>query len=63
MSLITHLAVLALLGIDLFFGGELVQRVGGRWAMTGFEFVLILGYVIFVLQLVPWRRTGGPGDG
>jgi hypothetical protein len=50
MSLTSHLLVLALLGIDLFFGGHLAEEIGGRWAMIGFEFLLILGYVAFVLQ-------------
>lgn len=60
MSLISHLIVLGLVGIDLFFGGELVGRFGGRWATIGFEFALILGYLLIVLQLLPWRRGGGP---
>jgi hypothetical protein len=59
MSLVTHAAVFALLIVDLFVGGSLVERVGGRWAVTGFEFALILGYVIFVLQAVPWLRRDG----
>jgi hypothetical protein len=50
MSLLSHLLVLGLLGVDLFFGGSLVEDLGGRWAMLGFEFALILGYVMFVLQ-------------
>jgi hypothetical protein len=50
VSLIAHVLVLALLGIDLFFGGSLVEEFGGRWAMLGFEFLLILGYAFFVLQ-------------
>jgi hypothetical protein len=50
VSLIAHVLVLALLGIDLFFGGSLAEEIGGRWAMLGFEFLLILGYAVFVLQ-------------
>jgi hypothetical protein len=56
MSIFFHAAVLGLLVLDLLFGGQLVGRVGGRWAVVGFEFALILGYVLFVLQLQPWRR-------
>ncbi len=61
MSLITHLAVFSLLVLDLIFGASLAERFGGRFAMLGFEFLLILGYVLFVLQWgVPWsRREGG----
>jgi hypothetical protein len=58
MSLFTHLGVLALLLLDLVFGGPVVGRFGGRWAVIGFEFVLILGYVLLVLQWQPWRREG-----
>ena len=62
MSFISHVAVLALLVVDLIFGGGLVARFGGRWATMGFEFVLILGYALFVLQMVPWRRGQGPDE-
>ena len=62
MSLISHLLVMGLLIVDLIFGGEVVGRFGGRWATMGFEFVLILGYVLFVLQLSPWRRAQGPDE-
>ena len=63
MSLIAHLGTLALLVLDLAVGGPLISRFAGRWALIGFEFVLILGYMLLVLQLVPWRdadRGGGP---
>ena len=63
MSLISHLLVMGLLIVDLIFGGEVVERFGGRWATMGFEFVLILGYALFVLQLAPWRRGGGADEG
>ncbi len=56
MSIIAHAAVFGLLVLDLLFGGPLMDRLGGRWASVGFEFLLILGYVLFVLQLAPWRR-------
>ena len=57
MSFVTHLAVLCVLVVDLIFGAPMVERVGGRFLMLGFEFLLILGYVLFVLRLgVPWRR-------
>jgi hypothetical protein len=61
MSPISHLLVLGLVAIDLFFGGELVRRFGGRWATIAFEFALILGYLLIVLQLLPWRRDSDNG--
>jgi hypothetical protein len=60
MSLIGHLGTLALLVIDLAVGGPVVSRLAGRWGLIGFEFVLILGYMLLVLQFAPWRRPGGP---
>ena len=57
MSLTTHVAVLAVVIIDLIFGAPAVGRFGGGYAATAFEFVIILGYVIFVLQWgVPWGK-------
>ena len=57
MSLFTHLVVLFILLVDLIFGAAMIERVGGPYAMRGFEFLLILGYIIFVLQWgVPWGR-------
>ena len=57
MSLTTHLAVFAILIIDLIFGAAAVGRFGGPYAATAFEFITILGYVIFVLQWgVPWGK-------
>ena len=58
MSMIGHVAVLGLLILDLAVGGPVVDKLGGRWGLIGFEFLLILGYVLFVLQLLPWRRDG-----
>jgi hypothetical protein len=60
MSIFSHVAVLGLLVLDLLFGGQMIERFGGRFAVIGFEFVLILGYALFVLQLLPWRRDGEP---
>ena len=59
MSLVAHLGTLALLIVDLAVGGPVVGRLAGRWGLAGFEFALILGYLLLVLQLVPWRRPGG----
>lgn len=57
MSLTTHLAVLAIVIIDLIFGAAFVGRFGGGYAATAFEFIIILGYIIFVLQWsVPWGK-------
>lgn len=60
MSLYTHIAVLIVLVIDLFLGTTLVASVGGRWAGSGFEFLLILGYILFVLRVgPPWSKNDG----
>ena len=57
MSIVVHLFVLALLLLDLFLGSPIVARYIGRWAAVAFEFLLILGYVLFVIQPgLPWRR-------
>jgi hypothetical protein len=63
MSLSSHLLVLGLLVLDLFLGGELAADVGGRWAMLGFEFMLILGYVMFILQFGSFFQDLGGRDG
>ena len=63
MSLTTHLAVFAVLIIALIFGAAAVDRFGGRYAATAFEFTLILGYVLFVLQWgVPWGKREEDGS-
>ncbi len=63
MSLTTHLAVFAILIIDLIFGSAAVDRFGGRYAATAFEFIIILGYVLFVLQWgVPWNKRKDDGN-
>jgi hypothetical protein len=57
MSLTTHVAVLSLLVLDLLVGGSAVERYLGHFGLTAFEFVMILGYIIFVLQWgVPWGQ-------
>lgn len=63
MSFSMHLAVLGLLIIDLALGAPMVGDLAGRWAIIVAEFGLILGYVFFVLQWLPWRRQGPDGDG
>ena len=59
MSPITHVTVLGLLLVDLALGGQIVSRYLGRYPTMAFEFAIILGYVLFVLQWLPWRRGGG----
>jgi hypothetical protein len=59
MSLATHLAVLAALIVDLTLGGPLVRHLLGAWAVVLFELLLIAGYLLLVLRLVPWRRERG----
>jgi hypothetical protein len=56
-----HLAVLGVLIIDLALGAPMLGDLAGRWAIVIAEFGLILGYVFFVLQWVPWRRTTNDG--
>jgi len=64
MSFLAHVAVLGLLVLDLAVGGPVVGKLAGHWGVIGFEFLLILGYALFVLQVAPWRRPrGGGGDG
>ena len=63
MSILAHVVVLGLLVLDLAVGGPVVDKLAGRWVLMGFEFVLILGYALFVLNLAPWRRPRGDGDG
>jgi len=57
MSLTMHLAIFGLVIVDLLVGGWAVRQLGGRYAVTAFEFLTILGYIIFVLQWgVPWGQ-------
>jgi hypothetical protein len=63
MSLIAHLGTLAVLIVDLAVGGPLIDQLAGRWGLIGFEFLLILGYMLLVLELLPWRRPSGRGGG
>ena len=57
MSLTMHLAVFVLVVVDLLVGGWAVGKIGGSYATTAFEFITILGYIIFVLQWgVPWGQ-------
>ncbi len=62
MSFGTHLAVLGLLIIDLALGAPLAGHFAGGWAIAASEFALILGYVLLVLQWLPWRRPGSDRD-
>jgi hypothetical protein len=59
MSLVAHLAVLGLLLVDLSLGGHVVRTFAGRYPTMAFEFAIILGYVLCVLQWLPWRRDDG----
>jgi hypothetical protein len=63
MSFGMHLAVLGLLILDLAMGAPVAGHFAGRWALVASEFLLILGYVLFVLQWQPWRRPGSDRDG
>lgn len=61
MSLTAHVLVLLVLIVDLIFVSTVIDRVWGHWATTALEFLLILGYVLFVLRIGgPWGdRDGG----
>ena len=53
-----------MLVLDLVLGGQAVRAFGGRYAATAFEFVIILGYVIFFLQWgVPWGQRDEDSGG
>jgi len=54
MTLFAHLAVLGLVVLDLVVGAPVASRLGGRWAAVGFEFAIVLGYILLVLP--SWRR-------
>ena len=66
LSLSTHVAALVALVINLWIGGDLVEAWVGHAARSGFELLLMLGYVVFVLGIrVPlafWRRPQEPPD-
>lgn len=62
MSFSMHLAILGVLIIDLALGAPMVGDLAGRWAIVAAEFFLIVGYVLLVLQWLPWRRQGSDGD-
>ena len=47
----------ALLIVDLSVGGWAIGRLGGHFATSGFEFVMLFGYIIFILHWgVPWGQ-------
>jgi len=56
MSIAMHVVVLTLLLVDLSLGGQIISRNIGRFPTIAFEFTIILGYVLCVLQWFPWRR-------
>ena len=60
MSLTMHLAVFVLVVVNLLVGGSAAGRLGGSYATMAFEFITILGYIIFILQWgVPWGQREG----
>ena len=65
MSFGAHLAVFGLLILDLVLGSSAIDRLWSHWGAVGFEFAIILGYVLLVLQWWPWKRPddAGPGGG
>lgn len=66
LSLWTHLAAAAALMANLWIGGDFVEAWFGHAARSGFELLLMLGYVVFVLGIrVPlafWRRPQEPPE-
>jgi len=65
LDLHMHLLAIVALGVNLWIGGELVEAWLGPVGRTGFELLLILGYLVIVLGMrAPlrfWRRDD-PGD-
>ena len=51
MGLGRHLLVFAALVVNLWVGGDLVEAAAGGMARVGFEALLILGYLWFVIGL------------
>ena len=64
LSLGTHIAAVVALVINLWAGGDLVEAWIGHTARSGFELLLMLGYMVFVLgiraPLAFWRRPQEP---
>jgi hypothetical protein len=62
-----HLLVFGALVVNLWVGGDLVETYVGPMARFGFEAVLILGYLWFVIGLGGLLRgepdDSRPGDG
>ena len=57
MGLGKHLVVFGALLANLWLGGELVEAWLGHYARGGFELLLILAYMVFVLGMrFPLRR-------
>jgi len=54
VGLCRHLLVFGALVVNLWVGGDIVQAFAGDMARVGFEVLLILGYLWFVIGL------GGP---
>lgn len=46
-----HVLVLAALVVNLWVGGDLIEVWAGHAARSGFEVILILGYLVLVLQM------------
>ena len=62
MSTTQHIVVFAALVTVLWLGGGLIMEFVGRYARTGFEFLLILGY-LHVMWNFPGRLRPPPGEG
>ncbi len=56
MSLVAHVVILGLVLLDLLIGSPAVSHLAGRWAGIGFEFAVVLGYILFILP--SWRGRG-----
>lgn len=51
LNLPMHVLVLAALVVNLWVGGDLIEVWAGHMARSGFEAVLILGYLVLVLRV------------
>lgn len=61
-----HLVIFTALIINLWIGGDLIEAWLGHGVRTGFELVMILGYMVLILGItapLPWRRKKDETNG
>jgi hypothetical protein len=68
LDLRMHVLAIVALGVNLWVGGDLIERWLGGGARTAFELLLILAYMLVVLgmraplRLRFWRRSDAQED-